>query len=138
MYLKKAFWSDALTGAGAETSAGDDSSSSLITSPAIEELVKSLDNDRLYREVTLALKTGLKDARAEFSFLRLRALRTLLNFLRSVASSDSTITLFSHSQSIPELQGNLIVLFSLFYVHCIVLSRFRVYVLIIVRAQILK
>ncbi|KAL8127772.1 hypothetical protein AgCh_014627 [Apium graveolens] len=105
MYLKKAFWSDALTGTTADTStAGDSTSSSLITSPAIEELVKSLDTDRLYREVTLALKTGLKDARAEFSFLRLRALRTLLNFLRSVASSDSTITMFSHSQSVPELQ----------------------------------
>ena len=108
MYLKKAFWSDALTGAGA--GAGntpyDVSASSLTTSPEIEELVKSLDNDRLYREVTLALRTGLKDARAEFSFLRLRALRTLLNFLRSVASSDSTIALFSQSQSIPELQGS--------------------------------
>lgn len=108
MYLKKAFWSDALTGAGAgadKSSSSDTTSSSLTTSPAIEELVKSLEKDRLYREVTLGLKTGLKDARAEFSFLRLRALRTLLNFLRSVASDDSTITLFSYSQSIPELQG---------------------------------
>ncbi|KAL1822306.1 hypothetical protein ACET3Z_009084 [Daucus carota] len=104
MYLKKAFWSDALTGAGAGNTPSDVSASSLTTSPEIEELVKSLDNDRLYREVTLALRTGLKDARAEFSFLRLRALRTLLNFLRSVASSDSTIALFSQSQSIPELQ----------------------------------
>lgn len=104
MYLKKAFWSDALTGAGVDNSSSDDASSSLPIPPAILELMKSLDNDRLYREVTLALRTCLKDARAEFSFLRLRALRTLLNFLRSVASSDSTITQFSHSQSVPQLQ----------------------------------
>lgn len=58
----------------------------------------------MYREVTLALKTGLRDASAEFSFLRVRGLRNILKFLRSVAESDSSITLFSHSQSLLELQ----------------------------------
>ncbi|KAK6155561.1 hypothetical protein DH2020_009809 [Rehmannia glutinosa] len=72
-------------------------------SPVLE-LVKSLDKQRLYREVTLALRTGLREARAEFSFLRIRGLRSILKFLRSVAESDDTINLFCHSQSIPELQ----------------------------------
>ncbi|XP_076930296.1 uncharacterized protein LOC143595035 [Bidens hawaiensis] len=93
MYLKKAFWT--------ENNNDKDGSSS---SPAVSELVKSLDDQRLYREVTLALRTGLRDARSDFSFLRLRGLRNILKFLRSVANSDSTITLFAHTQSIPPLQ----------------------------------
>ncbi|XP_057798775.1 uncharacterized protein LOC131014721 [Salvia miltiorrhiza] len=91
MYLKKAFWSEAVK-ADAEQQ-----------SPVVE-LVKSLDKQRLYREVTLALRTGLREARAEFSFLRIRGLRSILKFLRSLAQSDDTINLFCHSQSIPALQ----------------------------------
>ncbi|KAL8049404.1 hypothetical protein ABFX02_06G018700 [Erythranthe guttata] len=93
MYLKKPFWSDTLNSPPEGES----------QSPVLE-LVKSLDKQRLYREVTLALRTGLRDARAEFSFLRVRGLRSLLKFLRSVAQSDHTINLFCHSQSIPQLQ----------------------------------
>ncbi|KAL2457715.1 hypothetical protein Adt_46239 [Abeliophyllum distichum] len=93
MYLKKAFWSDGL----------NSESESESQSP-VGDLVKSLDKHRLYREVTLALRTGLRDARAEFSFLRVTGLRNILKFLRSVAESDSTISLFCHSQSIPQLQ----------------------------------
>ncbi|KAF7147662.1 hypothetical protein RHSIM_Rhsim03G0211600 [Rhododendron simsii] len=93
MYLKKAFWSDSL------------SSDPQTQSPSpVGDVVNSLDKQRLYREITLALRTGLKDARAEFSFLRVRGLRSILKFLRSVAESDSTINLFCHSQSIPDLQ----------------------------------
>ncbi|KAL2558752.1 hypothetical protein Fot_03499 [Forsythia ovata] len=94
MYLKKPFWSD-----GLNSSESEDESQS-----PVKELVKSLHKQRLYREVTLALRTGLRDARAEFSFLRVRGLRSILKFLQSVAESDSTITLFCHSQSIPDLQ----------------------------------
>ncbi|KAK8340719.1 hypothetical protein V6Z11_A08G118100 [Gossypium hirsutum] len=71
---------------------------------AVEELVNSLNKQRIYREVTLALRTGLRDVRAEFSFLRVRGLRFLLKSLRSIAQSDSSITLFSQTQSIPDLQ----------------------------------
>ncbi|KAE9464751.1 hypothetical protein C3L33_03376, partial [Rhododendron williamsianum] len=95
MYLKKAFWSDSLN------------SDPQTQSPSpVGDVVNSLDKQRLYREITLALRTGLKDARAEFSFLRVRGLRSILKFLRSVAESDSTINLFCHSQSIPDLQGS--------------------------------
>nr|BAC07031.1 hypothetical protein [Oryza sativa Japonica Group] len=38
-------------------------------------------------EVTLALRTGLRDAKADFFFLRARGLRSLLGFLRSTASA---------------------------------------------------
>lgn len=94
MYLKTPFWRD-----GSNTGTQDDSQS------PVADLVNSLDRQRLYREITLALRTGLNDARAEFSFLRVRALNGILKFLRSVAESDATINLFRHSQSIPELQG---------------------------------
>ncbi|KAI3848277.1 hypothetical protein MKW92_051006 [Papaver armeniacum] len=96
MNLKKPSW-----GEGLSSSENDTSSSS---TAIVEELVSSLNKQRMYREVTLALKTGLRDASAEFSFLRVRGLRNLLKFLQSVAESDSSITLFSHSQSLLELQ----------------------------------
>ncbi|CAA6666878.1 unnamed protein product [Spirodela intermedia] len=58
----------------------------------------------MYREVTLSLRSGLRDAAAEFSFLRLRGLRKLLKSLQSIAGNDAAIALFCQSQSIPELQ----------------------------------
>ncbi|KAF5192100.1 binding protein [Thalictrum thalictroides] len=97
MYLKRALWNEGLI-------SEDDESPSSSSSTAVTELVSSLNKQRLYREITLALRTGLRDARAEFSFLRVRGLRNLLKFLRSVAESESTISLFSHSQSISQLQ----------------------------------
>ncbi|MED6169806.1 hypothetical protein PIB30_024781 [Stylosanthes scabra] len=103
MYLKKPLWSqgkpepDAKTTTTTTTAAAD-------CGDAVEELVDSLQQQRVYREVTLALRTGLRDARAEFSFLRVRGLRNILKFLRSVAESDSTIDLFNRTQSIPQLQ----------------------------------
>lgn len=102
MYLKKALWAEGVA-------AKESPESELQQEPAataVQELVKSLTRQRLYREVTLALKTGLRDARAEFSFLRVRGLRSLLKFLRSVAESDSTIQLFCQTQSLLELQGS--------------------------------
>ncbi|KAL3838047.1 hypothetical protein ACJIZ3_022638 [Penstemon smallii] len=95
MYLKKPFWSDSLNSEPPEVESPP--------SPVLD-LVKSLDKQRLYREVTLGLRTGLRQAGAEFSFLRERGLRSILKFLGSVAESDDTINLFCHSQSIPELQ----------------------------------
>ncbi|KAG1360707.1 hypothetical protein COCNU_09G001700 [Cocos nucifera] len=71
----------------------------------VGELVASLNRRRMYREVTLALRSGLRDAMADFSFLRTRGLRNLLKFLRSVGDSDASIRLFRHSQTFPELQG---------------------------------
>lgn len=99
MYLKKALWSEGIT---PET--GSPEPEAEPPSTAVGELVNSLTEQRVYREVTLALRSGLRDARAEFSFLRVRGLRTLLKFLRSVAETDSTINFFSQTQSIPELQ----------------------------------
>jgi hypothetical protein len=97
----------------AEPAVGDGSSR-----PAAEEggsssggeLAEALGRRRLYREVTLALQTGLRDAKADFSFLRARGLRSLLGFLRSTASAtdDAPLLLFRHSQSIPDLQGILL------------------------------
>ncbi|KAF3432782.1 hypothetical protein FNV43_RR23884 [Rhamnella rubrinervis] len=99
MYLKKALWIDAI-----QPEKGSPENEAEPPATAVGELVNSLTEQRVYREVTLALRTGLKDARAEFSFVRLRGLKRLLKFLRSVAESDSTINLFSRTQSVPELQ----------------------------------
>ncbi|XP_031380324.1 uncharacterized protein LOC116195346 [Punica granatum] len=101
MYLKKPLWSEAVKRTASPTAEDSDQSSPLTV---VEDLVSSLTDQRVYREVTLALRTGLRDARAEFSFLRVRGLRGLLKFLRSVSESDSAIHLFSQSQSVPELQ----------------------------------
>ncbi|PON72016.1 Cell division protein [Parasponia andersonii] len=100
MYLKKALWSEGISTEIGSTTEPD----AELPSTAVAELVNSLTEQRVYREVTLALRSGLRDARAEFSFLRVRGLRRLLKFLRSVAESDSTIRLFSQTQSISELQ----------------------------------
>ncbi|NP_001242053.1 uncharacterized protein LOC100808750 [Glycine max] len=100
MYLKKPLWSETGKddGGSAKTEEEDHGDG------AVSEVVKSLQQQRVYREVTLALRTGLRDARAEFSFPRVRALRSILKFLRSVAESGSTIDLFNQTQSIPQLQ----------------------------------
>ncbi|XP_074565372.1 uncharacterized protein LOC141821893 [Curcuma longa] len=71
---------------------------------AVGELVSALNRRRVYRDVTLALRSGLRDAAADFSFLRTRGLRSLLKFLGSISSSDESIRLFCHSQTIPELR----------------------------------
>ncbi|XP_048229534.1 uncharacterized protein LOC8260673 [Ricinus communis] len=105
MHLKRALWSSRFKeNSPEEEESSADPPPQQPSSTAVDELVNSLNKQRLYREVTLALRTGLKDASAEFSFLRLRGLRSLLNFLRSVAQSDSRINLFCQTQSIPELQ----------------------------------
>ncbi|RRT55977.1 hypothetical protein GW17_00009138 [Ensete ventricosum] len=72
---------------------------------AVGELVSAMNLRRLYRDVTLALRSGLRDAMADFSFVRTRGLRNLLKFFRSIAGSDESIRLFRHSQTIPELRG---------------------------------
>ncbi|WOL13115.1 hypothetical protein Cni_G21884 [Canna indica] len=71
---------------------------------AAEELISALNRRRVYRDVTLALRSGLRDAMADFSFLRTRGLRNLLKFLGSIAGSDESLRLFRHSQTIPELR----------------------------------
>ncbi|GLU12057.1 hypothetical protein SLE2022_287660 [Rubroshorea leprosula] len=112
MYLKKPLWTKGVAEQANSNESSPPSSlepeseaaSAAAATTAVEELVNSLNNQRIYREVTLALRTGLRDACAEFSFLRLRGLRSLLQSLRSIAQSDSTILLFCHTQSIRELQ----------------------------------
>lgn len=91
---------------GAAGSAADDPSQSSSPAPdaAVGELISSLNRRKLSRDVTLALRSGLRDATAEFSFLRLRGLRSLLKFLHSIVDSDASVRLFHQSQSLPELQ----------------------------------
>lgn len=93
-------------GDGSSPSGADEGGSS---SGSGAELADALARRRLYREVTLALRSGLRDAMADFSFLRARGLRSLLGFLRSTASAedDARLLLFRHSQSIPDLQGTI-------------------------------
>ncbi|KAJ7539522.1 hypothetical protein O6H91_11G098400 [Diphasiastrum complanatum] len=80
------------------------------TSPAsgpqapVAELVVSLTNQRQYREVVLALRTGLRDARAEFSFLRVQGLKKLASLLASAAKSEKIAQFFRVSQGQQDLQ----------------------------------
>ena len=57
---------------------------------------------RMYRDLALSLRCGLRDAAAGLSFLRLRGLRALLRALRS---ADADLGLFRDSQAIRDLQG---------------------------------
>ncbi|WVZ57413.1 hypothetical protein U9M48_007800 [Paspalum notatum var. saurae] len=61
---------------------------------------------RMYRDLALALRCGLRDAAAGFSFLRLRGLRALLRALSSYAAfdADAGTGLFRDSQAIRDLQ----------------------------------
>ncbi|KAG2550994.1 uncharacterized protein LOC120651923 [Panicum virgatum] len=56
---------------------------------------------RMYRDLALALRCGLRDAAAGLSFLRLRGLRALLRALRA---TDADLGLFRDSQAIRDLQ----------------------------------
>ncbi|RLN42400.1 uncharacterized protein C2845_PM01G19350 [Panicum miliaceum] len=56
---------------------------------------------RMYRDLALSLRCGLRDAAAGLSFLRLRGLRALLRALRS---TDADLGLFRDSQAIRDLQ----------------------------------
>ncbi|XWS50311.1 hypothetical protein CRYUN_Cryun12cG0077200 [Craigia yunnanensis] len=108
--FKEALWSkqtDSNESPSPSSSSPRDSESeaaSAAATSAVGELVNSLNKQRIYREVTLALRTGLRDACSEVSFLRVRGLHFLLKSLRSIAQSDFSIILFSHTQSILDLQ----------------------------------
>jgi hypothetical protein len=60
---------------------------------------------RMYRDLALSLRCGLRDAAAGFSFLRLRGLRAILRALRSAADADDA-RLFRDTQAIRDLQGD--------------------------------
>ena len=104
MYLKKPIWSDGPSATPENPSGSENGEETDAATMVVEELVTSLNTQRLYRELTLSLRTGLRDACAEFSFLRIRGLRSLLKTLRSMAESDSIIRLFSHTQTVSDLQ----------------------------------
>lgn len=112
MYLRKReLWGRAATPIGDDHAGGDTAGSGRLKSglppeiaETVVELVSALDRRRLHREVTLALRSGIRDATADFSFLRIRGLRNLLKFLRSIANSDDAIRLFRYSQTLAELQ----------------------------------
>jgi hypothetical protein len=74
-------------------------------SEAVLELVRALTDQRLYRDVLLCLRKGLRDARSEFSFMRVRGLNALAKFIASAVNSEKAIELFRDSQSCQDLQG---------------------------------
>ncbi|CAN8273629.1 unnamed protein product [Cochlearia groenlandica] len=104
MYPKKPIFSDGASAPPENQSGSENGEEPDAASMVVEELLTSLNTQRLYRELTLSLRTGLRDACAEFSFLRIRGLRSLLKTLRSIAESDSIVRLFSHTQTISDLQ----------------------------------
>lgn len=101
MYLHNPPWSEDLLHSSSPSSAS--ASSSALPGGAVD-LVKSLNKQRLYREITLALRTTLRDATAEFSFLRVKGLGKLLKFLASVVETENMIELFRETQTFTEFQ----------------------------------
>ncbi|KAL2607517.1 hypothetical protein R1flu_026090 [Riccia fluitans] len=100
MFLRPPSWADDPLRASSSSS----SSSQGAQQSAIVDFANSLTNQRLYREVSLSLRTGLRDAKAEFSFLRVKGLRSLVKFLASAVESEKIIELFVESQTYLELQ----------------------------------
>jgi hypothetical protein len=86
------------------SSSSSSSSPNTTTSSPVLDLVLALTDQRLYREVALSLRQGLRDARSEFCFMRVRGLNALAKFLASSAKSQKIIELFQDSQSYQELQ----------------------------------
>ncbi|CAK9219305.1 unnamed protein product [Sphagnum troendelagicum] len=74
------------------------------SSSPVLDLVLALTDQRLHREVALSLRQGLRDARSEFCYMRVRGLNALAKFLASSAKSQKIIELFQDSQSYQELQ----------------------------------
>jgi hypothetical protein len=117
--------------------ASEDSSSSSSSTPStttrppqssspVLDLVLALTDQRLYREVALSLRQGLRDARSEFCFMRVRGLNALAKFLASSAKSQKIIELFQDSQSYQELQGlDLCLSLSLAHTHTHIAMSFR-------------
>jgi hypothetical protein len=100
MYLNNPPWSEDLL----HSSSSSSSASSSALPGGVVDLVKSLNKQRLYREITLALRTTLRDAIAEFSFLRVKGLGKLLKFLGSVVESENMIALFRETQTFTKFQ----------------------------------
>lgn len=72
----------------------------------VGELVLHLANQRLYREVSFTLKQAMRDAKAEFPFIRTKGLKALIRFLNFAAKSEKVTQLFNESQNYRELQGS--------------------------------
>ncbi|CAI5982840.1 unnamed protein product [Closterium sp. NIES-64] len=67
-------------------------------------LLASLSLQRRSRELGLQLRAGLRDVRAEFSYVRLRGLRKVGLVVESAAESDELADVFRESQQYSELQ----------------------------------
>ena len=73
--------------------------------PSIQSLVQSLSTQRKSRELGLQLRRGLRDASAEFSYLRKEGIRNLTALVEIVIQSDELSGMFCESQLYPELQS---------------------------------
>lgn len=103
MFLRSPSWADDSLRA-ASSSASSSTTLGGSQSPIVD-LVLSLTNQRLYREVSLSLRTGLRDAKAEFAFMRIKGLKSLTRFLTSAVKSEKIVELFLDAQKYRELQG---------------------------------
>ncbi|CAM6084760.1 unnamed protein product [Calypogeia fissa] len=101
MFLRPPSWADDSLRSSSGTSAA--ASPGAAQAPIVD-LVLSLTNQRLYREVSLSLRIGLRDVKAEFSFMRIRGLKSLTRFLTSAVKSEKIVELFLDTQKYRELQ----------------------------------
>ncbi len=104
MILRQPNWAENLLATQAASAEGEAARQQQQVSPLVE-LVMALSDQRLYREVVWSLKRGLRDARSEFSFVRMRGLNALAKFLSSAGKAEKVMELFRDSQSFREFQG---------------------------------
>lgn len=93
MILRQASWAQGHSGVA------------MASASPVMELVMALSDQRVQREVVWSLKRGLRDARSEFSFVRVRGLNALAKFMASAVNSEKLVELFRDCQSCRELQG---------------------------------
>lgn len=72
---------------------------------ALDDVIASLDEQRQVRELALQLRLGLQDARAEFSYLRVKGLKTLTATVNACVSSPEWMRRFRDTQQDTNLQS---------------------------------
>jgi hypothetical protein len=72
---------------------------------ALDDVIASLDEQRQVRELALQLRLGLQDARAEFSYLRVKGLKTLTATVNACVFSPEWMRRFRDTQRDTNLQS---------------------------------
>ena len=76
-----------------------------VANNGLKSLVTALSQQRNSRELSLQLRVGLRDAGAEFSYVRMGGIRRLASTVETAAGSEDWAAFFHESQLYPQLQS---------------------------------